>query len=193
MRRVRLQDLVVIFLSALFISACTQDTTDTGAEATIVSTENLETTLGTATLSDAEGGGVTLTLNIGPNDVISGGEHAIHVHENGSCEPGDSDDDGVEEAGGAAGGHYNPTGVGHGEDDGPHVGDSDNYNYAFSDDGSFSGEIAFPLASLEGENLFLKEGGSAVVIHAGVDDKETNPGGNSGARVACGVITAVTN
>ena len=190
MKRVRLQYLAAILSSALFISACTQDTTDTGAEATIVSTENLETTLGTATLSDADGGGVTLTLDIGPNDVISGGEHAIHVHENGSCSPGDSDDDGVEEPGGAAGGHYNPTGVGHGEDDGPHVGDSEQYNYSFNNDGSFLGDIVFAQASLTGDNPFLKEGGSALIIHAGVDDKATNPGGNAGARVACGVINA---
>ena len=124
------------------------------------------------------------------NEVISGGEHAIHVHETGSCEAADTDDDGTEEAAGAAGGHYNPTNVGHGEDNGPHVGDSDAYNYAFNDDGSFSGEVAFPLASLEGENALLDSDGSAVMIHEGTDDMMTDPGGDAGSRLACGVIMA---
>ena len=177
--------LAVVLGVALTATAWAQS----NVSADIVSTEDTATTLGTATLSES-GGGVTLTLDVGPNEVISGGEHAIHVHETGSCEAADSDDDGTEEPGGAAGGHYNPTGVGHGEDNGPHVGDSEAYNYAFNDDGSFSGEVVFPQASLEGENALLDADGSAVMIHAGTDDRETDPGGDAGSRIACGVITA---
>ena len=162
----------------------------TSATADIVSTENTSQVLGTATVQEGADGGVVVTFDIGPSTDISGGEHAIHIHENGACGLGDSDDDGVEEAGGAAGGHYNPTDVGHGEDNGPHVGDSELYNYTFNDDGSFSGEVVFPQASLEGENPLLKEGGTAIMIHEGTDDKETDPSGNAGSRVACGVIMA---
>ena len=182
-----LRYLAVALLIALTTAVGAQATT---ASADIVSTENLDTTLGTATLSESADGGVTLTLEVGANDVISGGEHALHIHEIGSCEPGDSDDDGVDEPGGAAQGHYNPTDVGHGEDNGPHVGDSEQYNYTFNDDGSFSGEVLFPQASLEGENPILDDDGSAIMIHAGTDDKETDPGGDAGSRIACGVITA---
>ncbi len=160
---------------------------DSSVEVDIVSTENTSQMLGTATVQEGENG-VVMTFDIGPNTDVSGGEHAIHIHENGACGLGDSDDDGVEEAGGAAGGHYNPTDVGHGEDNGPHVGDSEEYNYTFNDDGSFSGEVVFPQASLTGENPVLKEGGTAVIVHQGTDDMVTDPGGDSGPRVACGVI-----
>lgn len=159
------------------------------AMAEIVSAEDTSMVLGTATLSEAEDG-VTMTLDIAANDVISGGDHAIHVHENGSCEAADSDGDGTAEPAGAAGGHYNPTDVGHGEDNGPHVGDSENYNYTFNDDGSLTGDVTFPLATLSGDNPFLKDGGTAVIIHEGTDDTETDPSGQAGSRIACGVIVA---
>ena len=184
------KSLLCSIIALLLAAATTVSAQPNSVSADIVSTEDHSTTLGIATLNEVEGDGVTLTLSISANDVISGGDHAIHIHEVGSCQPGDSDDDGTEEPGGAAGGHYNPTDVGHGEDNGPHVGDSEAYNYAFNDDGSFSGEVTFPLASLEGENPVLDDDGSAVMIHAGVDDKETDPGGDAGSRIACGVIMA---
>ncbi len=161
---------------------------EVGARAMVVAADELSNMLGTAAFSEAEAGGVLMELNVASNDVISGGLHAIHVHENGSCEVADTDNDGVLEPAGAAGGHYNPTDVGHGEDNGPHVGDSERYNYSFNEDGSAALEVRFPLASLEGENPFLKPGGTALIIHAGVDDKETDPGGKAGSRIACGVL-----
>lgn len=160
------------------------------ATAEVVDAEDLESVLGTVTFEEREDAGVVAMFDIGPNDVISPGEHAIHIHENGDCSPADTDGDGTEEPAGAAGGHFNPTDVGHGEDNGPHVGDSENYNYEFADDGSFSGEVAFPDATLDGENAILGDGGTAILIHEGVDDRETDPGGNSGPRIACGVIEA---
>ena len=180
--------LLTLLLCALGSCALAQEAASVTAD--IVSTENIYQVLGTATAREDADGGVVVTFNIDPNTDISGGEHAIHIHENGACGLGDSDDDGVEEPGGAAGGHYNPTNVGHGEDNGPHVGDSEAYNYTFNDDGSFSGEVRFPQASLEGENPLLKEGGTAIMIHEGTDDKETDPGGNAGSRLACGVFGA---
>ncbi len=171
-----------------YVVVTSDDDVEVGANASVVSAEDLSNTLGTATFSEAEGGGVLMALDLSANDVISGGLHAVHVHENGSCEAADTDGDGVLEAAGAAGGHYNPTNVGHGEDNGPHVGDSENYNYAFNGDGSAVLEVRFPLASLEGENPFLKPGGTALIIHAGVDNKETDPGGKAGSRIACGVL-----
>ena len=177
-----------ILVLAALLAACSDESAATEARATMVAAENLSNTLGSATLSES-GDGVLMTLDVGANSVISGGLHAIHIHENGSCEAADSDNDGVAEAAGAAGGHYNPTSVGHGEDDGPHVGDSEAYNYTFNDDGSATLQVRFPLASLEGENPVLKEGGGAVIIHQGVDDMATDPGGDSGSRIACGVIT----
>ena len=147
----------------------------------------LERDLGNVTFEAGSDGGVVATFAVDANDVIASGEHAIHIHENGACGFGDTDDDGEPDAAGAAGGHFNPTDVGHGEDDGPHVGDSAEYNYAFGGDGGFSGEVVFPLASLDGENGVV---GRAIIVHEGTDDMETNPGGQAGPRVACAVISA---
>lgn len=160
------------------------------ASANLVDAEAVETTLGTVTLSAQEGDGVVATLNIDANDVIAPGEHAIHIHETGDCAPADSDDGGTQEAASAAGGHFDPTDVGHGKDNGPHVGDSAEYNYAFADDGSFEGEVAFPLATLDGDQNVLDEDGAALVIHEGTDDMETDPSGESGPRVACAAFAA---
>lgn len=150
--------------------------------------ETQEQLLGTLTFEDGPEGGVVARFDIQANDVISPGEHAIHIHENADCGPADTDGDGTPEPAGAAGGHFNPTNVGHGEDDGPHVGDSAQYNYTIADDGSLAGEVSFPLASLSGENSILAGEGTSLVVHEGVDDMQTNPAGQSGPRIACAVI-----
>lgn len=164
-----------------------QEQAGAGASAEVVSAADTGVVLGSASFVELDGGGVVMTLEVAANDVISGGRHAIHLHENGSCAAGDSDGDGEEEPAGAAGGHFNPTGVPHGVD-GPHVGDSQQFNYEFAEDGSFSGEVVFELASLTGESSILSEAGTAVVIHEGTDDTKTDPDGAAGARVACGVV-----
>ncbi len=153
----------------------------------VVSAEDPQQKLGSATLLDMEAG-LTVKFDIAANSVISAGEHAIHIHENGSCDSMDTDNDGEPDAAGAAGGHFNPAGVPHGQKDGPHAGDSEDYNYTFNDDGSFTVEVVFAEATLSGEHAVQKEGGTAIVIHAGTDDKESDPAGNAGPRIACAVI-----
>ena len=180
-----MQHILIVLMSFLVLTQA-QEVAPNDISAEVVSAEDTSTVLGNLSVSEA--GGVSVTLSIEPNDVFFGGEHAIHIHETGSCEAADTDDDGETEAAGAAGEHYNPTEVGHGTDNGPHIGDSENYNYVFEDDGSFSGEILFPLASLTGENPILDEDGSALIIHAKRDDTTSDPGGQAGARVACAVI-----
>ncbi len=180
------RNLSVLLLSALLLGACGGKPT-TGARASLVAAEDTSTVLGTATFSDTDNG-LLMDLEVNANSVISPGLHAVHIHENGACGSADSDGDGVVEAAGAAGGHYNPTNVGHGEDNGPHAGDSEAYNYVFGADGSATLQVRFPAASLEGANPVLRMGGTAVIIHQGVDDKASDPGGNSGSRIACGVL-----
>src|SRR5690606_29031346 len=106
----------LIPLLALTALVWAQDQAGPGATAEIVSASERSVVLGTAMFTEVADGGVTMTLEIGANDVIAGGQHAIHAHENGSCEAADTDDDGTPNPAGAAGGHYNPTGVDHGED-----------------------------------------------------------------------------
>lgn len=110
------------------------------------------------------------------------GEHGIHIHENGSCEDGE---DGT--PGGAAGGHFNPDSSLHGASDqlppARHVGDLG--NIIINNEETAFGSFPDRIARLDGANSIV---GRAVVIHAGPDDFVTQPSGNSGPRIACGVI-----
>jgi Cu-Zn family superoxide dismutase len=108
------------------------------------------------------------------------GPHGIHIHENGKCEPPDFS---------SAGGHFNPSRKQHGEENenGPHDGDIP--NVAVGMNGMAQVTFIAKGATLEGARSILKPGGTSLVIHAEPDDLKTDPSGNSGARIACGVIT----
>ena len=109
---------------------------------------------------------------------LTPGLHGVHVHAVGKCDAPDF---------ATAGGHWNPTAHQHGSMNpaGPHAGDLPNIEVGA--DGR--GKIVFTLpGSYEG---LLDEDGAALVVHAGQDDLKTDPSGNSGGRVACGVFEAV--
>lgn len=113
------------------------------------------------------------------------GPHGIHIHAVGTCEP--------DKQFSTAGGHFNPTGAQHGlrNPQGPHVGDLPNINIDASGMGLL--EYTSTMMSLTpGPNNIFDEDGAAIVIHAGLDDEVSDPAGNSGARVACGVIRLQT-
>ncbi len=108
------------------------------------------------------------------------GEHAFHVHAVGKCEPPFT----------SAGGHFNPATKKHGLEaaEGSHAGDMPNLHIPAS--GELVVEIANPMISLaKGQpNSVFDADGSALVIHAGADDDKSDPTGNAGDRIACGVI-----
>jgi Cu-Zn family superoxide dismutase len=135
-------------------------------------------TVGHATLRDT-GKGVQIQLVL---QNLHAGKHAFHIHETGSCVGPDFE---------SAGGHFNPTGKQHGLENpaGPHAGDMSNIE--ISSDGSLKTEILDALVTLrEGkDNSLLKAGGTALVVHALPDDNKTDPAGEAGPRIACGVIT----
>jgi superoxide dismutase, Cu-Zn family len=109
------------------------------------------------------------------------GEHAIHVHAVGQCDAPDFK---------TAAGHFNPAHKQHGKDNpqGHHAGDLN--NITVSPKGTLNTTIMAPGLTLgEGENSLFHQGGSALVIHASPDDYKSDPAGNAGARIACGVIT----
>ena len=118
------------------------------------------------------------------------GDHGFHVHQNGACGRGD---DGT--PGGAAGGHFNPLDAPHGAPEGDrdtrHIGDLGNVT---SERGGVTGGVARgefvdPLISLSGPTSIVDR---ALVLHQGTDDLESQPSGDAGDRIACGVIQLAT-
>ena len=89
----------------------------------------------------------------------------------------------------SAGGHFNPTAKKHGKDnpDGPHAGDLPNFTVDKSGKGKAT-IVADMVTMGDGANSLFHTGGTALVVHAGPDDDKTDPAGNSGDRIACGVI-----
>jgi Cu-Zn family superoxide dismutase len=146
----------------------------------------------TATLADANGTSIgSVQMWQEANGVVhvdasatnlSPGAHGIHFHAVGRCDGGTT-------AFSTAGGHYNPLSREHGLSNpaGPHAGDAPNLQ--IGPDGS--GHLSFTtdrVSLTAGATTLFDSDGSAIVVHAAADDQVSQPSGNSGARVACGVI-----
>ena len=142
----------------------------------------------TTTLKDPDGKAVgTATLTETPNGVlialditdIEPGTHAFHVHAVGKCEAPDFK---------SAGPHFNPDETKHGimSEHGPHAGDMPNLEIPA--DGKLKVEVLNTLVKLKGETSIFDDDGAALVIHAKADDYKTDPAGDAGDRIACGVI-----
>ena len=125
-------------------------------------------------------GGETTQIKIAITSGITPGEHGIHIHEVGRCDPPDFT---------SAGAHWNPTGEMHGDPrSGPHH-SGDFGNVVISEDGTGDVELTSGRISLE-EGATHSILGLSVIYHANRDDYVTQePPGNSGARLACGIIT----
>jgi Cu-Zn family superoxide dismutase len=146
-------------------------------------------TVGTALLTPAtDGVQVVLSAN-----GLPAGVHGFHIHMNGVCDPSPPPDSaGRVEPFRTAGGHFNPTSRQHGFDNpaGHHLGDLRNVEVRA--DGRGSGTSVARGVTLTGgqPNSLRKSGGTSLIVHANPDDYRTDPSGNSGARIACGVIPA---
>ena len=121
-------------------------------------------------------GGVRIEGELG--GLGRGGTHAIHVHERGDCSAAD---------GSSAGGHFNPSSSAHGRAGTPvhHLGDMDNLTSNASGVARVDLRLMGVTLGSGAANDIL---GRALVVHAGPDDYSSQPAGNSGARVGCGVI-----
>ena len=132
--------------------------------------------VGVATFSDSNGTGRLAVSVTG----LKPGRHGMHVHETGACTPPDFK---------SAGEHFNPDAKQHGtrNPQGPHAGDLP--NLVVEEDGSADTTLTIPSALLtEGPASMLGTQRRALVIHADPDDEMTDPSGNSGGRVVCGVL-----
>jgi len=132
--------------------------------------------MGTVTLVE-RGGSLELQVEVSG---LTPGTHGIHFHEVGRCEtPGFT----------TAGGHFNPRGKGHGLEspNGAHAGDLPNLEVDASGNATYV--VMTDRVTLDEGGLSVFDAdGTALVIHAGADDQMTDPAGNSGERVACGVL-----
>lgn len=132
-------------------------------------------TLGTVRLTQtAEGVALAGSLS-----GIPAGVHAFHIHTTGSCEPSFE----------AAGGHFNPTGREHGtlNPNGPHLGDLPNVQVT-PDSTVQIQAMAQNVTLADGPNALLDADGAAIMMHAEPDDYRTEPSGDAGDRIACGVV-----
>jgi len=186
--------------SALVLAACASAPStgpDAGVDAGVAASASVPAALPTvSTLSSASvnlasasgslvsgklslmpmGNGLHLQGEIG--GLAPGSTHAIHIHEKGDCSAADAS---------SAGGHFNPTGEAHGKVDTPthHGGDMNNIVANAEGVAAVDVHASGPVLGGGAANDAV---GKAVIVHADPDDYTSQPSGNAGARVACGVI-----
>lgn len=173
----KMRIVVVALAASLSLGACAtvppQSNAKTLATAALVNTSGQSA--GTVEITQS---GTTLMFRANVAGQVSGA-HGIHLHTTGKCEaPGFT----------SAGGHLNPTAHQHGSLNpaGPHVGDLPNIIVGPDGNGMIESRLTGAAADIL-DNLFDADG-TAIVLHAGPDDYKTDPSGNSGGRIACGIL-----
>ncbi|HEX6086512.1 MAG TPA: superoxide dismutase family protein [Thermoanaerobaculia bacterium] len=162
-----------LLLVLFFNGACSSMGTGPSATATLAPTSG-QTAAGTVTLTQQADGSVRVQVEL---TGVPAGTHGFHIHEKGDC--GDN--------GNAAGGHYNPMSTPHAapDVDPHHAGDFGNVT------ADANGRVSHSFTT---RSITVEEGpttavGHAIILHANPDDLTTQPTGNAGARIACGVVT----
>jgi Cu-Zn family superoxide dismutase len=169
--------LLLALSTAFFSAGCHSALRGHTARATASMHDGSGRSLGVLNLEES-GSGVRI---VGDLTGLPQGAHGIHFHQVGRC-------DGPSFT--TAGPHFNPLNRRHGLEnpDGPHAGDMQ--NLVIPANGAVLVEMLSPRVSLgDASTTLFDADGTALVIHAAPDDQRTDPAGNSGARIACGVVT----
>jgi len=168
-----------VLLACVAAPAFAQDNSAHG-KPVIVNIKNAQgESVGTAALTSTPDG-VRLKLDI---KNLPPGQHSMHIHQNAKCDPPDFK---------SAGPHFNPDGKKHGLEnpEGHHAGDM--MNLTVSGDGKATMKLTdndVTLGDGSDSHSLFSNGGTALIVHAKEDDMKTDPSGNSGDRIACGVVT----
>lgn len=167
---------LLLVAGAAALGACTASAKATGASATLATASGA--TVATARFTPAKGG---LRLVVDATG-LPAGTHGIHIHGVGQCAAPDFK---------TSGGHWNPGAKAHGTDspNGMHLGDLPNLVVGADGKGHLDALVKGGTLTT-GPDALLDADGAALVIHADADDYRTDPAGNSGTRIACGVIHA---
>ena len=175
----RIQSAIIAMSAVMSLAGCStlaDHPSDRVASATLSSSAGVP--MGTAQVL-VQGDRVTLAVAL---TGVPAGTHGIHLHAVGKCSPADFS---------GAGGHLNPLGRAHGSANpaGSHVGDLSNITIQSGGSGSLVADL--PGTRSQIEDWLFDSDGTAIVLHAAADDYRTDPSGNSGGRIACGVLNKV--
>ena len=171
------RSLPLIAIALLATSGCATAYEGSSSEVgTAMLTDRNGNDVGSAMLY-SEGDEVTVSVSL---EGLSAGTHAVHLHTTGDCSASDFT---------SAGGHLNPMGNEHGSlnPQGAHLGDLPNAEVSAAGVGIVSETLRGSRASVVSQ--IFDADGTAVVVHADADDYRTDPAGDAGSRVACGVIS----
>jgi Cu-Zn family superoxide dismutase len=166
---------VSLFAAALLASTTLVSAQDLSLTAPLINTEGKE--IGTATLTQTPAG---VLIRIEAKS-LPPGEHAMHVHKTGRCDPATQFE--------SAGSHLAAEGQKHGlmVEGGPHAGDLPNQFVAA--DGALTAEVVTAGLNMAPGGNIRDSDGSAVVLHAKADDYTSQPSGEAGGRIACAAIS----
>jgi Cu-Zn family superoxide dismutase len=169
-----MKPLIAAVASAVLLTAC-----QTTPDAPLIASAGLAPTKGNKTIGEAtfEQVGDKVRVVIFVQGLKPGQEHGLHIHETGDCSSGD---------GMSAGGHFNPHGKPHGPQGSPnrHAGDLPSLKANKAGRGNVKADLDIITVTPGPASVV----GRAVIVHAAPDDFKTQPTGNAGARLACGVI-----
>jgi superoxide dismutase, Cu-Zn family len=171
----RVRHLVLLAAVPVLAAACAMRTPEVARATATLESRSGSNAAGTVTFTQFDDGSVRVRVDASG---VTPGQHGFHVHEKGDCSAADAS---------SAGPHFDPTGAPHGPH-GPSTHAGDFGNLTAGTNGTIGTEFVTRSITLTpGARSVL---GRAVVLHADPDDLTSQPAGESGARIACGVIVA---